>query len=290
MRRRVPIGLPAKLARDLSAYPPELVALARNREQYLKEIDRRQPIAITRTTMEPLIRSVSERIKDDKPPGWRTVWRDYRKWIAAGRDIRAIVLRHADRGKSGARSLPDVQIISDQVIDELYMTPERKRVPEVHLEIVRRLSDANKFRPESDRLPIPSQRTIYREIARRSPYELMVARYGKRRADMEFRVSVTGPDTSRALQRVSMDHTPSDIIVVDDNSMLPLGRPTITSALDEHTRCPMGFYAGFEPPSCLSVMRCLKHAILPKTYVPREFPSDQEPVGMLRRAGTRGGR
>jgi putative transposase len=35
----------------------------------------------------------------------------------------------------------------------------------------------------------------------------------------------------------------------------------------------MGFYMGFEPPSCLSVMRCLKHAILPKTYVAREFPS-----------------
>ncbi len=70
-----------------------------------------------------------------------------------------------------------------------------------------------------------------------------------------------------------MDHTFSDMIVVDDTTMLPLGRPRITSALDEHTRCPMGFYAGFEPPSCLSVMRCLKHAILPKTYVPREFPS-----------------
>ena len=101
----------------------------------------------------------------------------------------------------------------------------------------------------------------------------MVARYGKRRAEMEFRVSGSGPETSRGLQRVSMDHTPSDMIVVDDATMLPLGRPTITSALDEHTRCPMGFYSGFEPPSCLSVMRCLKHAILPKTYVPREFPS-----------------
>jgi putative transposase len=101
----------------------------------------------------------------------------------------------------------------------------------------------------------------------------MEARYGKRRAEMEFRVSGAGPCTSRALERVSMDHTPGDIIVVDDNTMLPLGRPTITSALDEHTRSPMGFYMGFEPPSCLSVMRCLKHAILPKTYVPREFPS-----------------
>ena len=68
-----------------------------------------------------------------------------------------------------------------------------------------------------------------------------------------------------------MDHTPSrDMIVVDDATMY--ARPTITSALDEHT-LSNGFYTGFEPPSCLSVMRCLKHAILPKTYVPREFPS-----------------
>jgi putative transposase len=266
-------GTPESMApRDLSTYPPELAALARTREQYLKEIDWRQPIAITKASMEPLIRSVSERIHDDKPPGWLTVWRDYRKWIAAGRDVRAIILRYADRGKRGTRSLPDTRIVSERVIDELYMTPERKRVPEVHLEIVRQISEANQLRAEADRLPIPSQRTIYREIARRSPYEVMAARYGKRRAEMEFRVSVTGPETSRALQRVSMDHTPSDIIVVDDNSMLPLGRPTITSALDEHTRCPMGFYTGFEPPSCLSVMRCLKHAILPKTYVQREFP------------------
>lgn len=199
----------------------ELVALARNREQYLKEIDRRQPISIIKESMEPLIRLVSERIKDDKPPGWLTVWRDYRKWVRAGRDVRAIIRRHADRGKCGTRMSPDVRTVSDQVIEELYMTAERRRVPEVHLEIVRRLSEANRFRPEGGQLPTPSLSTIYREIARLSPYEVMVARHGKRRADMEFRVSTTGPVTTRALERVVMDHTLSDIVVVDDNSMLP---------------------------------------------------------------------
>jgi len=58
------------------------------------------------------------------------------------------------------------------------------------------------------RLPSPSQRTVYREIARKTPFELTLARYGKRHADMEFRVSMTGPTASRALQRVVMDHTP----------------------------------------------------------------------------------
>src|SRR5262249_42885848 len=193
-------------------------------------------------------RSLSEQINDPKPPGWRTVCRDYRKWLAAGRDIRAIVLRHANRGNRVPRMPLEVKAISEQVIAELYMTPERKRVPEVHLEILRRLNDENKFRPADGKLVVPSQRTIYREIAHRTPHELMLARYGKRRADLEFRVSMAGPDTSRALQRVLMDHTPADMIVVDDDSMLPLGRPTVTTALDEYTRCPTGFYSGVEPP------------------------------------------
>src|SRR5579859_6965257 len=263
----------AKVKRDLSTYPPELVALAKNRLNYLKEIDHRQPISITQAAIQPLIESVSKRINDTAPPGWRTVCRDYRKWIGAGRDIRALILRHADRGRRGTRLIPEVKAISDQAIKELYLTAERKRVPEVHLEVVRRLTDANRFRSGEDQLPIPSRSTIYREIARLSPYEVTAARYGKRRAEMEFRVSTSGPVTTRALERVVMDHTPSDIIVVDDESMLPLGRPTLTTALDEHTRCPMGLYAGFEPPSCLAVMRCLKHAILPKVYLSSQFPS-----------------
>jgi putative transposase len=172
---------------------------------------------------------------------------------------------------------PEVRAVTDSVVQELYMTLERKRVPEVHLEIVRRLADANGLRAPTDQLSIPSRRTIYREIACLPVFEVITARYGKRQAELKFRTSGAGPEAMRALQRVSMDHTPSDLVVVDDASMLPLGRPTLTSALDEYTRCPMGFYAGFEPPSCLSVMRCLKHAILPKTYVEREFPSIKNP-------------
>src|SRR5262245_257034 len=135
-------------------------------------------------------------------------------------------------------------MIGDQVIEELYMTAERKRVSEVYLESVRRIDDTNRFRPEPYRLATPSRNTVYREIKRMSPYEVMAARYGKRRANMEFRLTGIGPRTTRALERVVMDHTPSDLVVVDDNSMLPLGRPTITTALDEHTRCPTGFYTG----------------------------------------------
>jgi len=265
------------LNRDISAYPPDLVASAQIRVEYLKEVDRQQPIPVSRRTIESLIRLVAHRNNSTRVPSCRTVCRDYRKWLATGRDIRAIIPRHADRGNRLPRVPAEVRAVCDQVIDELYMTLERKRVPEVHLEILRRLNDENRFRAAGDKLPIPSQRMIYREIARKAPTEVMAARYGKRRVEMEFRVSGEGPKTSRALERVLMDHTPADMIVVDDNSMLPLGRPTITTAIDEYTRCPIGFYSGFEPPSCLAVMQCLRHAILPKTYISREFPSIRNP-------------
>jgi len=260
-------------ARSLTGYSPDLIAAAQTRVQYLKEIDRHQPTPLTGKALESLTSAIAQRIGDARPPSSRTLSRVYRKWLAAGRDIRAIVSRHADRGGRGSHMQPEVRAVTDSVVQELYMTLERKRVPEVHLEIVRRLADANRLRAPTDQLSLPSRRTIYREVACLPVFEVMAARYGKRQAEMKFRTSGAGPEAVRALQRVSMDHTPSDLVVVDDNSMLPLGRPTITSALDEYTRCPMGFYAGFEPPSCLSVMRCLKHAILPKTYLQREFPS-----------------
>ena len=166
--------LAEKPYRYLSSYAPGLIALASKRVQYLKEIDRRQPISMVPQDIQPLIQTVSGALSDSSPPSVRTVCRDYRKWISTGRDIRAILFRYSDRGKRGARMLPEVQAISDQVVDELYMIAERKRVPEVHLEIVRRLEEANEFRYGNDKLPVPSQRTVYREIARRSPYDVMV--------------------------------------------------------------------------------------------------------------------
>jgi hypothetical protein len=80
-----------KLNRDLSSYTPELIALATKRVQYLKEIDRHQPISMAPQSIQPLIQTVSSALSDSNPPSVRTMCRDYRKWLSAGRDIRAIL-------------------------------------------------------------------------------------------------------------------------------------------------------------------------------------------------------
>jgi hypothetical protein len=76
---------PANLDRALASYPDKLVALAQRRSQYLKEIDRRQPISITPKYMAPLIQHVCETIGDTKPPGWRTLSREVLQTIGANK-------------------------------------------------------------------------------------------------------------------------------------------------------------------------------------------------------------
>jgi putative transposase len=61
-------------------------------------------------------------------------------------------------------------------------------------------------------------------------------------------------------------------MVVDDQSGLPLGRPSVTTCIDCYTRCVLGIYIGFNPPSYQSVAACLKDCFLPKANLQRDYP------------------
>jgi putative transposase len=76
----------------------------------------------------------------------------------------------------------------------------------------------------------------------------------------------------RINQRWEMDHTTLDLVLVDEEDGRPIGRPTLCFAIDCFSRCPMGFYLGFEPPSSQTVTACLRHAITPKYYLRSRYP------------------
>lgn len=54
---------------------------------------------------------------------------------------------------------------------------------------------------------------------------------------------------------------------------MPIGTPSLTSAVDKYSGVIVGYYLSFEPFSSLSVMQCLLHTIHPKDYVKNKFPS-----------------
>jgi putative transposase len=89
----------------------------------------------------------------------------------------------------------------------------------------------------------------------------------------------TFPGADWPLAVIQIDHTPVDLILVDDVHRRPIGRPWVTLAIDVFSRMVAGFSVSFDPPGTLAVGLCLAHAILPKdTWLARHEITTPWPV------------
>jgi len=115
-------------------------------------------------------------------------------------------------------------------------------------------------------------------------FDRCLAREGRTVAVRRFRSVLGHRITDAPLQRAEIDHTLMDLMVVDDDSGLPLGRPVLTACIDDYSRCVLGINIGFEPASFLTVARCLKHAFMPKSNLKAQYPevlNDWEAHGVM---------
>lgn len=222
-------------------------------------------------TLKYFINLIASRIGDENPPSAISIYRWHEKRMRGRRGVAAQIDRYAAKGGGGRHRMPEevVQVIND-VIDVLYLE-NREPGPDCHREMKRRLHVLNCDRVPQEQLPVPCISTFYRHINKRDAYEVAVARFGEREARVRFRTTGIGPQTTRILERVEIDHTPLDLFVVDEETGLPLGRPWITLIVDKHSRVILGFYISFGHPSIDSVMRALRHAILPKTGIREKY-------------------
>ncbi len=264
----------------------------KRRHAYLKsvvELISQGVIKINQEILEPLIKRVHETIRDPKrPPHWKTVYYSWYRTLILTEDIRALTPqfekrgnfsrkfsgsrkhRYTERDKERAQLVAD---IVDEVIAEKYLTPQQLTVAAVHEAIIARIADENLYRGDGDKLPFPSLRSIYDVVDQLDEYEVIKARQGKRIADMRCGMYKRGPQPTRPLERVEIDHTRLDLFVIDPVTTMPIGRPTLTLAIDKYSRMILGFYISFHGAGFLAVMHCLKHAIQPKTYVKNIYQS-----------------
>ena len=95
------------------------------------------------------------------------------------------------------------------------------------------------------RVPCPSRPAIDRRLKRSSG--LKVHRRGVAApGNADPKISPGSYIVERPLDVVQIDHTPMDIVVVDDLYRQPLGKPYLTLATDVATRCILGFVISFE--------------------------------------------
>ncbi|WP_225587218.1 Mu transposase C-terminal domain-containing protein [Methylomonas fluvii] len=254
---------------DLSSYPESIQQQVYYRLKYLKKADELLGEAITCSGLSRVITLVSDESGDCAPPSTISLYRWRKRWIKADRSVTALV-KYAKGPKNKRQIVKELENLVQQLVEEIYLKPEGNSVNDVYEALARKIKALNVNR--NTPLAIPSRATVYRYVGTYDEYLVMAARKGKQAADKHFRATGRGPEPKYILERAEVDHTPLDLLLIDDLTGLTIGRPTVTFILDRYSRLPLGFEIGFEPPSELAVMRALRHAILPKNYVAQQYP------------------
>lgn len=164
-------------------------------------------------------------------------------------------LGRSDQGKT--RLDPERKKIVEDAIDSEYLTEQRKPARAVVDEVTKKCKEKG--------LKPVHRNTVYARIKQIPKNELDEKRYGGKYAAERY-TPLTGsfPGADYPLAVVQMDHTPIDVILVDDVTREPINRAYITLAIDVYSRMVVGFYISLDPPGALSTGLCLSNAILPK--------------------------
>lgn len=163
-----------------------------------------------------------------------------------------------DRKDKGKSLLPPAtEKIVSETIESFYLTKQRRIASKVIEEVEKLCAKAG--------VKAPHPNTIRNRLKQVDAFRKTKARKGAKAARDAF-APLKGhfPGADFPLSVVQVDHTPLDIILVDDIHRQPIGRPWLTLLIDVFSRMVLGFYISFDPPGNLSLGLCLTHAFLPK--------------------------
>ena len=159
--------------------------------------------------------------------------------------------------KGTTKLTPEIETIIETVVESEYLTKQRKSQQKVCDEVRKRCLNAG--------IAPPHDNTIRNRLKLLAGEQVMAKRKGRKAADQAYSpIESSFPGADWPLAVVQIDHTPLDIILVDDIDRRPVGRPWITLAIDVFSRMVVGFYVSFDPPGALSAGQCLANTILPK--------------------------
>jgi putative transposase len=161
-------------------------------------------------------------------------------------------------------------------IREFYLRPERPSLAALVREVHLRFSLQG--------MSVPNYRTIRKRIQELDTGTYLQKREGAKKARQQVgRVHVSSLRPERPMELLQIDHTPMDLIVVDQEQRLPIGRPWLILAIDVATRMVAGFHISLWAPSTISLCLALCHAVLPKTswLTDRNLQNLEWPAGGL---------
>lgn len=253
--------------RDLSTFPEKWQKVALRRQHYIQSINP-ESNKYNIDLWKSLIEQASIEIKDDLPPAPNTVhgwWKRYR----ITKSIHSLI----PKSLSGRQiKKPEIYSVFEDVISEVYLTLQKRPKSDVVQAMQHRVYNLNKSRESAEQIKCPGRSTIYRWLDELQHDLVDGARLGAEATRKKYRVAMGGLKVDFPLDRIEIDHTPINLLVIDKKTMLPLGKPWLTLAIDKKTRMILGFYISFNTPSAHSILQCLKMGFLPKVNIIKRFP------------------
>ena len=231
--------------KDLNAHDKEALAEAEHKYEIIKPLLDK----LERTKKDVLARA------EETGVHYVTLYQWLRLFETTGKLTAFVRRERKDKGKTMLSS--DAEKILSDTIDAQYLTKQKPKVAKIIREVERLCAKA--------KIEAPHPNTIRNRIRKLDAYKKTKAREGNKAArDAYAPLKGHFPGADFPLSVVQIDHTPVDIILVDDIHRQPIGRPWLTLLIDVFSRMVLGLYISFDPPGNLSLGLCLAHAFLPK--------------------------
>jgi putative transposase len=238
-----------------------------------KEIERRlsyigalQKAHVTRgqrARIEPIVKKVARRLKDKKPPSASTVMSWAREYQNSQLNPLALRNGNAHRVRQ-RRSHPLMEALVGLMLRTVYLTRDRNSL---QFTLDRISTEANKLVAQQ-KLTVAEAKFSLASLSRRvreiDVFRRIAAREGHARARTVCRTVMGGAGAAYPLQRVEVDHTPLNWVVICDRTGLPLGRPLLTIVIDSYSNYVLGIYLSFYGPGISSVSGVIRNAVMPK--------------------------
>ena len=253
--------------RDLATFPERWQEVARKRYEYIQIVDpetnRYQP-----TRWKARIEIYAAEIKDDHPPCPSSV----RGWWIRYRATRSLADLVPYTRKNKPRHIDSCFLIFEEAVSELYLSQQKRPKLDVVARVHDKVRQLNHGKSEAELIKAPTRSTIYRWLNDLQQDIVDRARLGAEAAKVKYRMVLGTLSVSFVLERIEVDHSPIDLIIIDKLTGLTLGRAWLTLALDRFSRLVWGYYLSFNTPSAHSVLQCLKNGILPKSSLLAKYP------------------
>lgn len=173
------------------------------------------------------------------------------------RGLEGLVKHRPSGGVGKSRVGEALEKVLVSAINDEYLTKQKKCVEAVCREVKLRCNSAN--------ISPPGRSTVYRRCYAIDEQTKEKKRHGSKSAKDKYGQTFEGyQEATRPLEIIQIDHTLMDIIIVDEETRQPIGRPWLTIIIDVYSRMVIGFYISLDEPSAMSVALCLQQAICPK--------------------------